>query len=240
VTSRRQGLSGDARRWWADGPLNRPGARRRYATILVIIAVLGSLPALVGALPVPAKSEPVATLLARLRASEPVAYTGLASSSGQLSVPDLGVGADVTALLSGVNRLRAWWAGPAHYRVDRVTFAAESDVYRDGDAVWTWDSDRRLAVLTRSAPQIPLPGPPDALPPNLARRLLAQAAARDVSKTNARSIAGRTGLGILWRPRDPRSLISQVKAWVDQDTGLPLAVEVTATGDSVPRSWTSR
>jgi hypothetical protein len=198
--------------------------------MLVIIAVLASLPALVGALPVSAKSEAVATLLARLRASEPVAYTGLASSSGQLAVPDLGVGTDVTALLSGGNRLRAWWAGPAHYRVDRLTFAAESDVYRDGDGVWSWDSGKRLAIHTQGTPQIPLPGAPDALPPNLARRLLAQADTRDVRTAGARSIAGRTGLGLVWQPRDPRSLISQVKAWVDQGTGLPLAVEVTAVG----------
>jgi hypothetical protein len=29
-----------------------------------------------------------------------------------------------------------------------------------------------------------------------------------------------------WDPRDPRSTIGRVKVWVDQDTGLPLSVEI--------------
>ncbi len=218
------------RRWWRDGPLHRPGAPRRYATVAVAMAMLVSLPAIVGAIPVSAKKIPVATLLARVMASEQVKYTGLASASGALQLPDLGVGTDVTALLSGTNRLRAWWAGPTHYRVDRVTFAAESDVYRTGDQVWTWDSDHRIAVLTAGKPQIPLPGPQDALPGNLARRLLAQAKPADLHPAGARRIAGRTVLAMTWEPHDPRSTIGRVKVWVDQDTGLPLSVEVRAGG----------
>jgi outer membrane lipoprotein-sorting protein len=217
------------RRWWHDGPLKRPGARRRYATMTVAIALLVSLPAVVGAIPVSAKKVPVRTLLAQIQASDEIPYTGLASASGQLAIPDLGVGTDVTALLSGTNRLRVWWASPERYRVDRVTFAAESDVYRNGDQVWTWDSDRRIAVLTAGKPQIPLPGPQDALPPNLARRLLAEAQPADVHPAGAKRIAGRTVLGLVWNPGDVRSTIGQVKVWVDQNTGLPLAVAVRAT-----------
>jgi outer membrane lipoprotein-sorting protein len=219
-------VSADVRRWWRDGPVHRPGARRRYVTVAVAIAVLVSLPAIIGAIPVSAKKIPVATLLARVMASEQVPYTGLASASGALQLPDLGVGTDVTALLSGTNRLRAWWDGPTQYRVDRVTFAAESDVYRTGNQVWTWDSDHRIAVLTAGTPQIPLPGPQDALPGNLARRLLSQAKAADLHPAGARRIAGRTVLAMTWEPHDPRSTIGRVKVWVDEDNGLPLSVEV--------------
>jgi hypothetical protein len=206
--------------------MHRPGAPRRYVTVAVAMLVLASLPAIVGAIPVSAKKIPVATLLSRLMASDQVKYTGLASASGALQIPDLGVGGDVTALLSGTNRLRAWWNGPASYRVDRVTFAAESDVYRAGNQIWTWDSDHRIAVLTAGKPQVPLPGPQDALPPNLARRLLAQAKPADLHPAGSRRIAGRTVLAMTWKPNDPRSTIAQVKVWVDQDNGLPLSVEV--------------
>jgi hypothetical protein len=195
-------------------------------TVAVAIAVIVSLPAIVGAVPVSAKKIPVATLLARVMASENIKYTGLASASVALQIPDLGVGNDVTALLSGTNRLRAWWDGPTQYRVDRVTFAAESDVYRTGEQVWTWDSDHRIAVLTAGQGQIPLPGPQDALPGNLARRLLAQAKPADLHPAGARRIAGHTVLAMTWKPDDPRSTIGQVKVWVDQDNGLPLSVEV--------------
>ncbi len=221
-----------ARRWWADGALSRPGARWRYATVLVVVAVLAGLPALVGAIPVDAKRESMASLLARIRASDTVAYSGLASSSGRLNIPDLGTGHDVIDLLSRTNRLRAWVAGPAHYRVDRVTFGAESDIYRDGRGVWTWDSDRRIAQFTVSAPQVPLPGPQDALPANLARRLLEQASAKDVAPVAARRIAGRTALGLIWHPKDKKSLVGQVNVWADQATGLPLAVDVREVGST--------
>jgi hypothetical protein len=206
--------------------------------MVVIIAVLASLPAIVGALPVDAKNIPVATLLAKVRASDQVAYSGLASSSGQLALPDLGVGGNVIDLLSATNRLRVWWASPSHYRVDRVTFAAENDEYRNGQQLWTWDSDQRLAILSEGVPQIPLPGPEDALPANLTRRLLADAPAQQVAPISSRRIAGRTALGVVWNPHDKRSLIGQIKAWVDQDSGLPLAVQVSPVG-SGSKAFTS-
>ena len=219
-------------RWWADGPLSRPGARWRYTTILVVVAVLASLPALVGAIPVSTKPEPVTRLLARIKASDTIQYTGLASATGQLAVPDLGVGTDVTNLISKTNRLRVWWESPKSYRVDRVTAIAESDVYQQADGVWTWDSDKRLAQFVNSTPQIPLPGPQDALPGNLARRLLEQAPASEITTINSRRIAGRAALGLDWRVHDTRSLIGEVRVWVDQDTGMPLAVDIFPVGSS--------
>ncbi len=226
------------RRWWADGPLSRPGARWRYSTIVVVVALLASLPALVGAIPVDAKSESVASLLARVRNSDTIPYTGLASATGQLAVPDLGVGTDVTDLLSRTNRLRVWWASPTSYRVDRVTAIAESDVYQQPGGVWQWDSDKRLAQFITTTPQIPLPGPQDALPPNLARRVLEQAPASQVKSIDARWIAGRKALGLEWAPHDPVSLIGLVKVWVDQDNGLPLAVDLFPVG-SIHRAFST-
>jgi hypothetical protein len=206
--------------------LHRPGARRRYLTAGLAIAIVVSLPAIVGAVPVSAEKIPVTTLLARAMASANIKYTGLASASGALQIPDFGVGTEVTALISQTNRLRAWWDGPTHYRVDRQTAFAESDVYRSGNQISTWDSDHRIAVLTAGKPEIPLPGAADALPGNLARRLLALAKPADVHPAGAQRVAGRTVLAMTWEPKDPRSTIGRVKVWVDQNTGLPLSVEV--------------
>jgi hypothetical protein len=216
--------------WWNEGPLGRLGARRRYTTMVVIIAILASLPSIVGALPVSAKSVPIPTLLARIKASASIPYSGLASSSGQLQLPELGIGVDTSALLDGTNRLRTWWIDAEHYRVDRVTPISESDVYRDGNAVWSWDSTSAVATFTRSQPQFPLPGAQDALPPNLARRLLAQAPAGELTSVGARRIAGRTALGLVWHPTDKRSTIGEVTVWADETTGLPLSVEIRAVG----------
>jgi hypothetical protein len=230
MTRGRHRISSRAGLWWNEGPLSRPGARRRYATMLVIVAILASLPSIVGALPVSAQTVPIPTLLARIKASADIPYSGLASSSGGIQLPDLGIGVDTTALLGGTNRLRTWWSGPQHYRVDRITPISESDVYQDGTGTWTWDSTNAVAQFTRSAPQFPLPGPQDALPPNLARRMLAQATAGELTSVAARRVAGRTALGLAWHPTDKRSTIGEVTVWADQTSGLPLAVEIRAVG----------
>jgi outer membrane lipoprotein-sorting protein len=224
--------AGGLRRWWRDGPLHRPGARRRYLTAGLAIAIVVSLPAIVGAVPVSAKKIPVTTLLARALASQNIKYTGLASASGALQIPDFGVGVEVTALISHTNRLRAWWDGPAHFRVDRETAFAETDIYRVGNQLWTWDSDHRSAILTSGKQDIPLPGAEDALPSNLARRLLALAKPADVHPAGAQRVAGRTVLAMTWEPNDRRSTIGRVKVWVDQNTGLPLSVEVRTQSGS--------
>jgi outer membrane lipoprotein-sorting protein len=217
--------------WWTEGPLGRQGARRRYATMLVIVAILASLPAVIGALPVSSKSESVATLLARIKASASIPYSGLASSSGQLELPpNLGVGQDTNALLLGTNRLRTWWISPSSFRVDRVTPVGESDAYRDGSGLWTYDSSSAVAQFSRSAPQFPLPGAEDALPPNLARRFLAEAPVGEVKFAGARRITGRTALGLVWTPTDKRSTIGRVTVWADEKTGLPLVAEARAVG----------
>lgn len=225
-------LRGRAGRWWADGPFSRPGARVRYTTVGVVVAILVSLPALIGAIPVSVKDASVTTLLTRIRASGDVPYTGLASSSGQLAVPDLGTGADALNLLSTTNRLQVWWAGPVRYRVDRQTAVAETDVYRQPDGVWTWDSDLRHAEHAVATPLVPLPGPQDALPANLARRLLEQVPAGAVSTLDSRRIAGRAALGLSWHPKDKRSLIGEVRLWVDPATGVALAVDIFPVGSS--------
>jgi hypothetical protein len=219
-----------ARRWWADGPLKRPGARRRYLIVIVVIGLLAGLPAIVAAWPVSAGTASAATLLARIRASGDIAYSGLASSSGQLALPNLGAGPDVTALLSSTNRLRVWWLGPERYRVDRQTTTGESDVYRNGESILTWNSDQRIAVGSRGAPQVPLPGPQDALPGSLTRRLLAQAKSQDVTVGGSRRIARQPARELTWHPNDKRSLIGEVTAWVDAETGFPYGVEIKAVG----------
>jgi outer membrane lipoprotein-sorting protein len=224
--------------WWTEGPLGRQGARRRYTTMLVVIAILVSLPAVVAALPVSAKSESVASMLARIKASVSIPYRGLASSSGQLQLPSVGVGVDTAALLEQTNRLRTWWASPTSYRVDRVTPVGESDVYQEGIGVWTYDSGSAIAQFTRSTPQFPLPGPQDALPPNLARRFLAQAPVSELKTIGVKRIAGRTALGLVWNATDKRSTIGRITVWMDEKTGLPLATEARVV-DGQSRAFSS-
>ena len=226
-------------RWWDDGPLRRPGARRRYGTMLLVFAVLAALPAVIAALPVSVGTASSATLLSRVKASGSIPYSGLASVSGQLAVPDLGViGRSTTDLLSSTTRVRVWWAGPTRYRVDQQSLDGEIDIYRNGATTWNWDSSTRLALRSTGTPQYPLPAADDVLPGTLARRLLSQADPAQVTVGGAERIARHDTRVLTWRPNDPRSLIGQVKVWADPETGFPYGVEIKAVGGAA-RAYSS-
>ena len=223
------------RRWWADGPLSRPGARWRYSTIVVVVALLASLPALVGAIPVDAKSESGGDAAGPRQASDTIPYTGLASATGQLAVPDLGVGTDVTDLLSQTNRLRVWWAEPhalpgrpgdRHRRERRLPAA--------GGRSGPWDSDQRLAhAHRRPSRRSRCPDRRTRCPPTSRAGCWSRRPPAEVTSIDARRIAGRTALGTgLGAARPASRLIGQVKVWVDQNTGLPLSVDVRPVGSS--------
>ena len=226
----RRRQQGPLLRWWSDGPAGRPGARRRYVTILLVFALIAGLPAIIAALPVSVGPASAATLLARIQASGGIPYTGLASSSGQLELPDLGIDAAVTDLLTSTSRVQVWWSTPTRYRVDQQSFDGEIDTYRNGARTWTWDSSTRVALRKTGPPEFPLPSAVDVLPGTAARRLLAEAKADQVTVGGSERIARHATRVLLWRPNDPRSLIAQVKVWADPQTGFPYGVEIRTVG----------
>lgn len=202
----------------------------------VVVAVLVSLPAAVGALPVSAPAVAPGVLLTRIAGSASVPFSGYAVSLGALNLPKLDlVGGQVDGLLSDTSRLRVWWAGADRFRVDRVTTANEYDVRREPGLTWVWDSGPRRATAMSGTPAVQTPEPPDALPSSLARRLLAAVTPADVASgrihgIDARRVAGRSAAGLAWTPHDPSSLVREVRVWADPATGLPLDVEVDAAG----------
>lgn len=240
---RRRGPRAWLARWWTDGPLGRDGARRRWAVVTGVLAVLVCLPAAVGALPVSAPSVGPGVLLERIRGSAPVAFSGYAVSHGGLNLPALDlVGGQVDGLLSDTSQLRVWWAATDRYRVDRVTATGEYDIRREPGLTWVWDSGPRRATSMAGSPAVQTPEPPDALPSTLGRRLLAAATPADVAAGRihtiaARRVAGRTAAGLAWTPRDPESLVREVRVWADAASGLPLAVEVAGAG--APRAYSA-
>src|SRR6266487_3268102 len=101
-------------RWW------------RWVVLLAAVAVLAALPALAGALPVPGRGVPAATLLARVQASAPVPYQGYAESRAGLGLPDVPNASGVVALLGETTRMRAWVASP---RSEEHTSELQSPVH---------------------------------------------------------------------------------------------------------------
>jgi hypothetical protein len=203
--------------------------------VAAAVATLLGMPPAVAALPVTDRPDVTAEeLVAAVEASEDVQHSGTAESRGRLDLPDVRRLGDLVALLGGTTRTRVWYAGPDAWRVDQQQATADVATYRDPAGTWTWDSTEGTAVRVRGAAGVRLPSPADLGPAELGRRLVAAAGEAAVTRTDARRIAGRTGLGLRLVPEDGRSLIDRVDLWVDEASGLPLRVAVTARQQSEP------
>lgn len=204
----------------------------RWCAVLALVGVLVSLPSVVGARPVQEPSVAAETLLARVRVSDAVAWSGYGEARGDLVLPDVAALEDLPELISGTTRLRAWWRGPAQFRVDALALTGETDVVVSGDETWTWESGDRVATLLRDDVDVRLPRAADLVAPALGARL-ARSAALVVEALPARRLAGVDAAGLRLRPADPeRTTVDRIDLWVEPDTGLALRVEVHARGGS--------
>ncbi|MGI8698628.1 MAG: sigma-E factor regulatory protein RseB domain-containing protein [Mycobacteriales bacterium] len=203
-------------------------ALRRWAVVAAGLAALGALPAVVAAVPASGNGDVSPTaLLARVRTSAGVAYSGYAESRGTLALPKIPRLSGVDDLLSSTTRMRVWYADPARYRVDEVGLVGETDTYVSDSGTWRWESDERRATLILGRPSVRLPRGADLLPAELGRRLANAARPEEVRRLAARRIAGRTALGLRITPRDPTTTVGRVDLWADRSTGLPLRVDVS-------------
>ncbi len=219
---------------------SRHGARSwRWTVLLVAVAVAVCLPVLVAATPARDRPTPAAELLARVRASGAVAYEGYAESRAGLGLPDVPRARQVVALLGETTRMRAWVQSPQRWRVDQLSTVGERDLYHDEQGTWLWDSGSREASLTRGESVVRFARPADLLPPELGRRLAAEAAPGEVSRIGARRVAGVDAQGLRIRPRSPDTTVGRVDLWADPRSGLPVRVELTARGAGLPVISTS-
>ena len=81
----------------------------RWAVVAVVGALLVGVPALLAARPGDAQADPQ-ELRDRIAASAGVGWTGYAEARATLGLPRIAALADVTTLLSGVTRMRGWYA----------------------------------------------------------------------------------------------------------------------------------
>jgi hypothetical protein len=201
------------------------GAAVRWTVVAALVAVLASLPTVVGALPASDEAVSAPDLRAAVLASGTVGFTGFAESAGGLDLPVTDRLTSVADLFSDRTTMRVWWRGPTDNRVDVVTAGGETGIHRDLMGTWTWEYERATATRGWRA-ALALPGPPDLLPNALGRRLLSEATDAEVARIGARRVAGRDALGLRLVPSEPASSLDRVDIWVDGDTGLPLQVEM--------------
>jgi hypothetical protein len=206
----------------------------RWGVVAAGAALLAALPVAIAAVPVSQHPNVSArTLFDQARASAEVSYSGYAESRGTIGLPDIPELGDLASLFGQTTDMRIWWAGPDRWRVDELQTAGEHDMYGDSAGIWQWDSGARQAIRTNGVLPVRLPRASDLVPPQLARRLLDVAGPGDrLVRLPSRNVAGHTGLGLAVIPASTASTVARVEIWVDEHTGLPLATDVVARGQS--------
>ncbi len=202
----------------------------RWAVVGGGLSLLLAGPAAVQALPVTDARIDAATLLGRVQRSDAVAWSGYGESRGDLVLPDAAQLGDLPGLISGTTRLRAWWLGRRHHRVDALTLVGEQDVFVDGASSWTWSSADREAVHVQGELGVRLPRGGDLLAPALGARLARSKQVR-APRLPSRRVAGVDAAGLRLTPGNPRTTtVSRVDLWAESRTGLALRVELHAQG----------
>jgi hypothetical protein len=147
--------------------------------------------------------------------------------------------------------------GTTKARIQVVDRLAERDLIRRDSDVWFYSSQdnsaahltlpARAADLPLAAPQAQgddpatpaQPGSPSEsmmpTPEDLARHLLEKVDPTTAVTVGADvEVAGRSAYNLLLEPRSEATLVGQVAIAVDGETGMPLAVQVTARGAGTP------
>jgi hypothetical protein len=210
----------------------RRDSLRRWSLVSGGVAVLCLLPAAVAAWPVASAAGVDPAELRERIVDSHQPYEGDVVTEGGVGLPRLPALAEVSELLGGSARLRSWYAGPDAWRVAELTAVGERDTYRTPDGLFRWDFERNLLAFVGGEPTVWLPGAPDLVPPELARRLLATEG--EVESLPSRRIAGIEAAGVRLVPADPDTTLGRVDVWADPDTGLPVRLEVAGRDAAEP------
>jgi hypothetical protein len=205
-------------------------ARRRWAAVGAVLAVLVALPLIIRVWPVQAAEVSPATLREKIRASVNQPYQGYAQAIGSLGLPSLPQLSDVTNLLSTTTELRTWYAAPDRWRVDQIGPGEEQDLYERPEGEYRWDYTDEQLVQVIGAQPVRLPRPADFTPPELGRRVVAATAGDPVEALKDRRIAGQAAQGLRITPADKSTTIAHIDIWALPGNGLPLQVEITPKG----------
>jgi hypothetical protein len=206
---------------------------RRWLIVVITAATLVAVPLLLQARPAGRSDIDPVRLASLIQASGGIAWSGTVESVGGLDVPDSDSFANLADLLGQTNDLRVWWRSADEWRIDRIRSTGETDLYHAAGVTVSWVFESETATI---APQskIRLPDVSDVLPPSLARSVLDGARPGELSRLPNRRVAGIDAPGLRLTPADEPTTVSHVDVWADPTTGLPLAVELSASGAARP------
>jgi outer membrane lipoprotein-sorting protein len=187
-----------------------------------------------------AAGSTVSHLSGTLSETSDLGLPSIPSGVGSSSSGDIGSLSNDLQLLTGSHTARVYLNGRTQERVEVTGSLTESDLVRNGDSLWLYDSKTNTAthvllpagqtehVPTGGATSVPTPS-------SLASTALAQLApSTDVTLGSNVRVAGRAAYDLVLTPRTTATLVGSVSIAVDGQTGLPLSFQVTARGQSTP------
>ncbi len=186
-----------------------------------------------------------AQLLAQVSADAKLPpLTGTVVETASLGLPQLPQAANPTALsslLTGSHTLQVYYESPRHFRLQVPQTLSETDLIRDGNKAWLWQSAPDTVTeytwpegaAGRAAAQ--LPAVPALTPQQAADDLLAAVGTTTTVTVQGNVlVAGEPAYQLVLAPKDPRSLIGRVVIAIDGKYGVPLRVQVFAKGATSP------
>ncbi len=195
--------------------------------------------------PVAGRDPSAADVLASVATARDAQYSGTLSQTSDLGLPELPTGgggstlqgdaSDVLDLLTASHTARVYVDGADRQRFQLTKDLAEQDVVRNGDDVWTWDSEERKAVHLTLPDGADAPQQGATTPAEVAERAIdAITPSTTVSKPTAVRVAGHDAWQVTLTPESDATLVGAVRLAVDQQTGLPLRATVLASGQDDP------
>lgn len=178
--------------------------------------------------------------------------SGTLVQTANLGIPSLPGRSDsssFSSLLTGSHTMQIWLSSPGKARIALQGSFGESDLVKNGRDLWVWSSRGRTVthrVLpsgsrdhTRSGKRTeqgtPQVGATPLTPQQAAQQALkAMDPTTRVTTDGTAVVAGRRAYELVLEPKQPGSLISQVRIAVDGTTHIPLQVQVIPTGSANP------
>ncbi|AMM20275.1 hypothetical protein AX769_08995 [Frondihabitans sp. PAMC 28766] len=202
----------------------------------------------------PAKSALGIVSLAQKSAG--TSFSGTVTETANLGLPDISSSAfggggsgssasDTLSQLTGSHTAKVFVSGESQSRVQLISNLQETDVIRNGQTLWTYDSKTNAVthVTLPSESSLPRHATPQSgattsptagampTPADIASQVLSNVKKyTTVSTTDNAKVAGRTAYGITLTPKDSSTLVGHVTLDVDSATGVPLRAVITAKG----------
>jgi outer membrane lipoprotein-sorting protein len=168
------------------------------------------------------------------------------TSLGLPQLPDMGNPTSLASLLTGSHTLKVYWQDAKHFRLAMPESMAETDLVRDGNTGWLWESSSNTVTkfsLAGKGKDVKAPKkavkalrdlPP--LTPQQAANQALQAVGKTtlVSVESTLTVAGEPAYQLVLAPKDSRSTIASVRIAIDGKTSVPLRVQVFAKGSGTP------